>query len=212
MVEKILPSAVCDRAYADADLPLVPNLPRRYVFHDGRAVVARNVRRDEDAAVYALMSREVVKGQGYGADEFPSLSVFRRLVLMTEYCVVYEDSTSGDLVGFSLLADSWYARNRSGHYGESSTLIVEKYQGRGYGKEVVLLELMWLRSLGYRVMLNDALASNYRMRHIAQKSTVVVGVLPNGTYTEGYGWDDQVIGVTDMSAVDENLPGHLSKL
>jgi len=78
---------------------------------------------------------------------------------------------------------------------------------RGLAKEASVIELSIMRELGYTGALNDALASNSVMHRVVmgnEHPPSIVGVIPDGAYTIGYGWDDQIITLCDFAA--SNVP------
>lgn len=106
------------------------------------------------------------------------------------------------VIGFTLIGDSWYTRTRKSLAFESNLVIRADYRGRGLGRESTDIELALGVELGYRVSINDWLASNQRMAHVVRQRTggrvVAIGTIQRGTFTadrnsaDGGFWDDQV--------------------
>ena len=95
------------------------------------------------------------------------------------------------------MGDSWYVRSPKSRCCESNLVVTPEFQGRGFGRDMIEVEMAIGRELGYTTMINDHSASNGRMRHVLWRmfgrKLVVIGCLPRGVYTAGVGWDDQVI-------------------
>jgi len=166
-------------------------------------------------------------GQGYGLDDCPSLEIFYQTKLRGNYSIVITtvdtttpakggsarassitslNQTGSTLVSFSLISDAWHSRNPDARLGESSIVVREEFRGQGLARQLIEIELSLMKELGYRGMLNDALLSNSRMQHALKGNAYpsgVVGVIPDGTLTANYGWDDQVIDLTDFGVAGE---------
>lgn len=175
----------------------------KYTFSCGVTVICRNMKHNnnEDSAVYEIWKAAAAKGQGYGADEAPTLTFFRMTVLLDHYCVVFEEVGTGKIVGLTLIAASHYTRTNETRSGESNLFVVEEFRDRKIGSEGSVIELALMKQLGFTRSLNDALASNLQMAAIHQQQRgdsgergwKQVGVVPEGCFVEGYGWDDQLI-------------------
>jgi len=179
-------------------------LPQAYVFSSGFKVTLREMKKSDWEWAYLLWTKSASKGQGYGIDECPTFEVFRDLTLVDHYGVVLEEWNTSYPVGYTIITDSWYTRNPDTHLGESSIFIDEEFRGRNLGRESTILELALMKELGYKGSLNDLLLSNARMGHVLRSSSVPpisVGTIPDGTYTAGYGWDDQVLTYADLKQV-----------
>ena len=203
IAEKWYPSDECSKEYKDSELPAIPFLPQKYIFKNGIAVVCRNAKKDDDEEIFAMFTEAAEKGMGYGADEFLSLSTFRVLMLLEHHCVVFEEESTGSLIGSTFVGDSWYVRSKKGRLGESSLVVSREFRGKGLGGEMTNIELGLLKDLGYRGTVNDSLASNHRMGTILRKEhggrMVTIGVIPNGTFTaQGIGWEDQLLYWNDF--------------
>lgn len=236
LLDKFFPEKESLELYSASVLPTADFLPMKYVFSCGITVICRNMRRDsdEDSAVYEIWRAAAAKGQGYGADEAPTLAFFRMAVLLDHYCVVFEEVGTGKIVGLTLITASHYSRTNETRYGESNLFVVEEFRDRKIGSEGSVIELALMKQLGFTRPLNDALASNLQMAAIhrqphgdsGERGWRQVGVIPDGCFVEGYGWDDQLImtcrldncpeftQLAEASLKRENShePGVLSKL
>ena len=206
MVEHWYPAATCNAIYAEAHPPEAPFLPQVYTFQSGFKALIRQARKDDDLILYDLITRAARAGRGYGASEFPTLETFRIWMLADELCVVFEDPTTQTIIGFTVVGDSWFVRNSQSKVSESSIVVSDAYQGRGLGKELVWIELALQKELGYVASINDFLASNGRMRSVIGRvmagKYAVLGQIPKGSYTEGVGWDDQIVQMYDFETLE----------
>jgi len=109
------------------------------------------------------------------------------------------------LVALLSVGDSWYVRSPKSRCCESNVVVSPEFQGRGFGREMIHIEMAIGRELGYTTMINDRSASNERMRHVLRRmfgsKLVVIGCLPRGVYTAGVGWDDQVISFQNVEDI-----------
>jgi len=228
-LDKVYPHDQCYETYQASVLPTADFLPAKYIFANGLAVVCRNMKKQEDGLIYEIWKSAAAEGLGYGIDEIPTLSIFRMEILLDHYCIVFEEIATGNIVGLTLITSSCYSRTKENRFGESSLFIKKEFRGQKLGSEAIWIELALMKQLGFKVSLNDTLASNHRMMASMQSSRVkypsawlFVGVIPDGCYAEGYGWDDQVISWFDFQShphiknftelADETLNRTISKL
>ena len=206
MVERWYPAETCNAIYAGTHPPETPFLPQVYTFQSGLKALIRQARKDDDRIIYDLITRAARAGRGYGASEFPTLETFRIWMLADHVCVVFEDPTTQTIIGSILIGDSWFVRNSQSKVSESSIVVSEAYQGRGFGKELIWIEMALQKELGYVASINDFLASNARMRSVIggvmAGKYAVLGQIPKGSYTEGAGWDDQIIQMFDFETLE----------
>src|SRR6218665_317704 len=229
MLNEFFPDDQCYEIYQTSAQPLVDFLPAKYTFANGLEVICRNMQKQEDSVIYEIWKSAAAEGDGYGIDEMPTLAIFRTQILLDHYCVVFEEIATGRIVGLTLITSSYYARTSEGIFGESSLFIRKEFRGRELAPEAIWIEIALMKQLGFKWLLNDALASNQRMLTSIQRSRVenplvwqTVGVIPDGCYTEGYGWDDQVITWFDLQSqphiknftelADQTLSRTISKL
>lgn len=229
MLDMEFPHDQCYETYQASVLAVADFLPAKYIFANGLAVVCRNVQKQEDGLIYEIWKSAAENGLGYGIDEMPTLNTFRMLILLDHYCIVFEEIATGKIVGMTLITSSSYSRTSEIRFGESSLFIQEEFRGQRLGAEAIWIEIALMKQLGFKVSLNDTLTSNHRMLTTIQRSRVkcplawlAVGVIPDGCYVEGYGWDDQIINWIDLQShpqvkhftelADETLNRTISKL
>ena len=140
-------SRIFRREFPDGHLPAarIPVLRR----NDGRSLQGEEERMD------AMWMQAAPKGHGYGTYEYPSLAVFRKLIQLEEYCVVFEEIGTGIVVDFVLVGDVWFSRNRDGCIVESSIILNEVFRVHGVGKDAIGLEVRLLKEPGYTALPND---------------------------------------------------------
>ena len=206
MVEHWYPAALCNAIYAETHPPEAPFLPQVYTFQSGFKVLIRQAQKEDDRILYDLITRAARTGRGYGASEFPTLETFRIWMLADELCVVLVDLATQTIIGFTAFGDSGYVRNSQSKVSESSVVLSDAYQGRGLGKELVWVELALQKELGYVASINDCLASNGRVRSVIGRvmagKYAVLGQISKGSYTEGVGWDDQIVQMYDFETFE----------
>lgn len=200
ILDELFPDDQCNEIYQASAQPLADFLPVKYIFANGLGVVCRNMQKHEDSLIYKIWRSAAAEGIGYGIDEIPTLAIFRTEVLLNHYCVIFEEIATGRIVGLTLIGPSGYSRTSDDRFGESNVLITKEFRGQKLGNETIWVDAALMKQLGFKMLLNDALASNRRMQAIFQRNRVentlpllTLGVIPNGCYTNGYGWDDQVI-------------------
>jgi len=81
--------------------------------------------------------------------------------MMTYYCIVYEDTETGHIIGCEFLGNSIYTRSARSGVSIVSLVISQEFQNKGFGREIVLLDGIIGPQLGYGAMINDVLASKW---------------------------------------------------
>lgn len=101
-----------DIAFSNVALREVPLLPRRFdVGVNQLPIVVRNMRKDDERVVFNAMSATINIGEGYPLHSYPNLAWFRRALLSTAHCVIFESDNT--FVGFYAVYPAPMARSPS---------------------------------------------------------------------------------------------------
>lgn len=187
--------------YTNVSLLEIPGLPLTRTSPDGTQFLLRNMRRQDDEAMFQMVRDAMDEGDGFSVYEFPSLDCFRVVSLANSYTLIIEQQDSREIVGFQLYQDAvQYRRSTRRRICESTILLKKRIRGTGLGGglQSVLSEIG--RNLGYECELRMTFVNNSRALGISRRSAVrFLGVFPRGGYLKDIGWTDLVYGLNYLT-------------
>ena len=129
----VVDSSENDLAFRRSTIPTTEHLPLQvFLPTSGLLVNVRSIRHDEDRTAYRVFRETIDRGEGFPLHSCPSLELFRQLFIMNGLCYVYEDATSGAILGWYHFSPSSITRSPSASYCQASCILGKEYQvGRG---------------------------------------------------------------------------------
>lgn len=187
--------------YTNVSLLEIPGLPLTRTSPDGTQFLLRNMRRQDDEAMFQMVRDAMDEGDGFSVHEVPSLDCFRVAFLSKSFTLIIEQQHSKEIVGFLLYQDAvQYRRSRRRRICESTILLKKRIRGIGFGSGLQGVFSEIGRSLGYECELRMTLVNNSRALGTWRWSGVrFLGVFPRGGYLKDIGWTDLVYGLNDLT-------------
>ena len=189
--------------------PVLEYLPHAYSTTSGRAVTVRYMHEDELPNAFKLYSHAARSGNGFAAEEFPNVAIFKQFIYEGGHAFVAEEQlTSKALMYFSVMP-STYCRSSDPVAADLYSIVDPSSRGEGLGMEAARLCLRLAYDLGYHSVVTDVFLTNRTAWKILLACGFSsVGYIPQASYLAGSGWSDCAVMHKDLS-VDTH---HFAKL
>ncbi len=173
----------------------VPFLPVTVPLNNGSALILRNMRTGEEPAVYSLFRRAALAGEGFGAEEFESMTSFKQWISGKIIIVGTDSKTKHAIILAVALEKSYLLRSQNLPEMMRDVCVLPEFRRQGIMSSCVgFIDAIAYR-MGFRSIIIDSSSANaVAAKGLARDGFKIHGSIPNTHFlNQGSGWTDSVI-------------------